>query len=193
MNPSTASPAPAARPVPGRRLRLGTDAVMLDRGGVAVIQWPDAAALAAQAVALCALAEPVVRVAGGALVADLPLQDNLLLEAALRDGNLPSHLLPEIDTLLAQAGCPVDWPRWATTLPQEATPLELVQVRIGRALAADPDLLIVDDAQWDHALLPAARLSRSFANQYPWRMLVWATHDAARADSLRASLQEFHT
>lgn len=185
--PPAAAPLP---PLPGRRLRLGSGSVMLDRGGVAVATWPDADSLAAQVAGLCDLAEPVVRLAGGALLADLSLQDNLMLEPALRDGVLPAHLLPEIDSLLAQAGCPVDWPRWAAALPQDATALELLQVRIGRALVADPDLLIVDDAQWDHTLLPAARLSRSFANQYPWRMLVWATHDAARADALRASLQE---
>lgn len=190
MNPSTASPLPAAPFLPGRRLRLGEGAIMLDSGGVAVMQWPDAASLAAQVVALCDLAEPVVRAAGGALIADLSLQDNLMLEPALRDGLMPTHVLPEIDTLLARAGCPVDWTRWAMTLPQDATALEIAQVRIGRALVADPDLLIIDDAQWDHALLPAAPLSRSFATQYPWRTLVWATHDAARAGSLRALLQE---
>ncbi|MES2974647.1 MAG: hypothetical protein V4757_13615 [Pseudomonadota bacterium] len=191
MTLSTASPTPAAPAFPGRRLHLGADAIVLDRGGVAVIRWPDAASLASQVAALCDLAEPVVRVAGGALMADLSLQDNLMLEPALRDGVLPAHLLPEIDTLLAQAGCPVDWERWALALPQDATPLELAQVRIGRALMADPDLLLVDDAAWDHSLLPAAQLSRAFASRYPWRMLVWATHDAARADSLRACLQEF--
>lgn len=197
MNLSTASPssaAPAASgslAVPGRRLRLGSGTITLDRGGVAVVTWADAASMQSRIAQLCDLAEPVVRLAGGALLADLSLQDNLMLEPALRDGVLPAHLLPEIDTLLADAGCPVDWPRWAATLPQDATPLELLQVRIGRALVADPDLLIVDCAQWDDALLPAAQLARSFASHYPWRMLVWATLDAAHADNLRASLQEF--
>ncbi len=197
MNLSTASPSPAAPAasgslaVPGRRLRLGSGTITLDRGGVAVVTWADAASMHSRIAQLCDMAEPVVRLAGGALMADLSLQDNLMLEPALRDGVLPAHLLPEIDALLADAGCPVDWTRWAATLPQDATPLELLQVRIGRALVADPDLLIVDCAHWDDALLPVAQLARSFACHYPWRMLVWATPDAARADSLRASLQEF--
>lgn len=66
-----------------------------------------------------------------------------------------------------------------------------MQAKIGRALMADPDVLVMDAAQWDDALLGAQVFSRSFARQYPWRTLVWATHDVTRADNLRDALKEF--
>ncbi len=188
------SPAMSETPVraraPARLLKLAGRGVALDRGGVAVIAWPDAGTLAAQAESLCGLQMPVVRLAGGALISDLSLQDNLMLEPALNDGVLPSHLLPEIDALFSQAGCPVDWPRWVAALPQDATALDLLQLRVGRALVADPDVLLIDAQQWDDTVLAPALFSRCFASQYPWRLLVWATHDAARQLALDTSLQE---
>lgn len=194
MNTSTGTPLPSgvshAAPA-GRRLRLGDSEALLDHGGILVACWPDAQAMAARALALGELASPVVRMAGGALIGDLSLQDNLMLEPALNDGLLPAGLLPEIDALFTRAGCPIDWPGWAAAMPQEATPLALMQVRVGRALVADADVLLMDAGEWDDALLSPAQFSRSFSAQYPWRVLAWATHDAARAHSLRASLQEF--
>ena len=141
--------------------------------------------------ALCDLASPVVRLAGGALISDLSLQDNLMLEPALQQGTVPAWLLPEIDTLFAQAGCAVDWPGWAGTLPADASEAAFMQVRAGRALVADPDVLLLDAAQWNNACIPPLAFSRAFSSRYPWRMLVWATADAARAACLRACLEEF--
>lgn len=196
MNTSTGltpGPGPAGRAAAGRRLRLGDTAVLLDQGGVLVACWPDAGDMAARVEALGALASPVVRLAGGALIGDLSLQDNLMLEPALDNGDLPAGLLPEIDALFTRAGCAIDWPGWATAMPGEATALALMQVRIGRALVADADVLLIDADGWDDALLAPLAISRSFSAQYPWRVLAWATHHAERAEVLRASLQEFLT
>lgn len=177
----------------GHQLRLGNAIAWLDQGGIVLAQWPDAQALAARVEALGRLESPVVRLAGGALIGDLSLQDNLMLEPALADGVLPAGLLPEIDALFARAGCPVDWPGWGVALPHQATPLALMQVCVGRALVADADVLLVDADAWDDALVSPAQFSRSFAAQYPWRVLAWATCDPTRAEGLRTSLQELLT
>ncbi|MBC7609198.1 MAG: hypothetical protein H7228_06405 [Polaromonas sp.] len=174
----------------GRRLQLGGQSVMLDRGHVAIVTWPNAAALTRQVAALCELPTPVVRYAGGTLINDLSLQDNLMLEPALHDGVLPGQLLPEIGALFAAIDRPIRWSSWATTWPDAASLQALMQVRIGRALVADPDLLLIDATQWDDGLLQPACFSRCFIAQHPWRTLVWATHDAARANVLREALCE---
>lgn len=132
-----------------------------------------------------------IRLVSGALIADLSLQDNLTLEAALFDGSLPRHLIPEIDSLFDKAACPVDRSAWANVFPDTATPNEVMQAKVGRALMADPDVLVIDAKQWDETLLSAQRLSESFALQFPWRTLVWATHEVNRASSLRAALKGF--
>lgn len=175
------SPAQFAQP---RQLQLAGQTLYLDCGGVHISIWPDAAALQADVQALIDAVDPVVRYAGGALIADLCLQDNMMLEAALLDGVLPRKLLPEIDALFERAGYPVNWPAWALTFPSTASAIEAMQVRIGRALAADPDILLIDAAQWDDALLAPERFSRSFSIQYPWRTLVWAASSALRANTL---------
>jgi hypothetical protein len=195
MNLSTGpSPMPAAaqtRSCAGHQIHLGSTTVSLDRGGVQVALWPDSASLERQVTDLCDLASPVVRLAGGALLNDLSLQDNLMLEPALHDGAIPAWLLPEIDSLFAQAGCAVDWPGWAATFPGNATEAAFMQVRTGRALVADPDVLLLDAAQWNDDCIHPLAFSRSFASRYPWRMLVWVTADTARAAALRTSLEEF--
>lgn len=194
-----------------RQIHLGGTALLLDHGGVQVASWPDAAAMDREIAALCELASPVVRLAGGALISDLSLQDNLMLEPALQDGCVPGsswgdmtanmgsnigrdiqrNMLPEIDILFAQAGCAVDWPGWAATLPADATETAVMQVRTGRALVADPDVLLVDASQWNGECIHPLAFSRSFANRYPWRVLLWITTDAAQASVLRAQLEEF--
>lgn len=193
LPPTARRPDPFQRTAPGHQLRLGNAIARLDRGGILVAQWSDAQDLAARVEALGNLESPVVRLAGGALIGDLSLQDNLMLEPALAGGVLPAGLLPEIDSLFARAGCPVDWPGWTTALPSQATPLAVMQVRVGRALVADADVLLIDAAEWDDAMVSPAQFSRSFAAQYPWRVLAWATCDKLRAESLRISLQELLT
>lgn len=141
--------------------------------------------------ALDARLDITVRFVGGSLIADLCLHDNLILESALDDGSLSRHLLPEIDILFGNAGCPVNWPVWTELFPDTAPRDAVLQVRVGRALMADPDVLIIDAAQWDESLLSSQQFSRSFTMQYPWRTLVWATHDKARASSLQSVLKEF--
>jgi hypothetical protein len=182
-----------ARAAAVHTLRLGGARLALDRGGVHVAAWPDSGSMARQIADLCDLASPVVRLAGGALISDLSLQDNLMLEPALQDGPVPDHLLPEIDSLFAQAGCAIDWPGWAATLPADASEGALTQVRIGRALVADPDLLLLDAAPWNDGWMTPLAFSRAFSGRYPWRMLVWVTADPARAAALRTSLEEFIT
>lgn len=180
----------AASAVQGQQLRLGGQTITLDRGGVFVLSWPGNFSLMRQVQTLCALQAPVVRYAGGALIADLSLQDNLMLEPALSNGQLPLHLLPEMDVLFKNAGCPLDRSLWARKLADQASASELMQIRVGRALMLDPDLLLVDAAQWNDDLLAPRRFSESFVAAYPWRTLVWACDRASRADVLQTSLQE---
>lgn len=177
--------------VRARQVYAGDQTLSVDHGGVLVATWPDGASMASGIEALDQRLDITVRLVSGTLIADLCLQDNLTLEAALCDGSLPRHLIPEIDSLFASAGCPVDWPAWASMFPDTAAADAVMQAKIGRALMADPDVLVIDAAQWDDALLGAQAFSRSFARQYPWRTLVWATHDVNRADSLRDALKEF--
>ena len=191
MNLTTDLSRPLCAASAGRRLQLGGVSVTLDRGHVAVIDWPDAARQAAQLSALCQSATPVVRYASGKLIEDLSLQDNLMLEPSLLDGRLPLLMLPEIESLFAYTDCPPDWSAWADTWPGSATRQALMQVCVGRALVADPDLLVMDAAHWDDGLLQPFDFSQRFINQYPWRTLVWATHDASRADELREMLQDY--
>ncbi len=157
----------------------------MDQGHIAILNWPDAASRANDIDALCSAANPVVRHAGGVLIEDLSLADNLMLEPALLDGALPRHLLPELLELFGNAGCAIDWRLWQTTFPAQADPLMQLQVITGRALMADPDLLLVEAMQWDDSLLQPCAFSKSFTRQYPWRTLAWASCDARRADTLR--------
>jgi hypothetical protein len=184
---------PVAATVPGHRLRLGDAVAQLDRGGILVAQWAGAAALEARVQALGQLASPVVRMAGGALIGDLSLRGNLMLEPALAGGVLPTGLLSEIDALFTRCGCAIDWLAWSAATSQQASPEAMMQVRTGRALVADADVLLIDAAQWDDAVLSPEQFSRSFAAQYPWRVLVWATCDPSRAEGLRTRLQELLT
>ena len=94
LTPTARRPDPFLRIAPGHQLRLGNAIARLDQGGILVAQWPDVQALAARVEALGNLESPVVRLAGGALIGDLSLQDNLMLEPALADGVLPAGLLP---------------------------------------------------------------------------------------------------
>ncbi len=194
MNPLPGSSATrahdAAQPAAG--LRLGDGWLVLDRGGVHVTVWPDRPALHRQLAGLAALAAPVVRQAGGALIGDLSLADNLVLEPALADGSRPDPLLPEIDALFRRAGLPVDWPAWAATLAADAPASALLQARVGRALVADPDVLVIDAANWDGGLLAPETFSAAFVSTFPWRALVWATTNAAEARKLRARLAVPH-
>lgn len=163
----------------------------LDHGGVLVAVWVDEAFMVSDIQALGHRTDITVRLVSGALIADLTLKENLTLEAALCDGSLPRHLIPEIDSLFDNAACPVDWPAWVSMFPDTATPDAMMHAKVGRALMADPDVLVIDAAQWNDALISFQRFSRSFALQYPWRTLVWATCDLNQASSLRAALKEF--
>jgi hypothetical protein len=170
---------------------MGGQSLRLDRGGVLVAMWSDEASMASDIRTLSQRSDIIVRLVSGALIADLSLQENLTLEAALCDGSLRRHLLPEIDTLFANSGCPVDWPIWTSTFTDTATAIAMMQAKVGRAWMADPDVLIIDAAQWDDTLIDAQRFSRSFTQQNPWRTLVWATQDKHRASALCEVLKEF--
>ena len=170
---------------------VGDQSLCIDHGGVRVGVWSDRPSMVRDLMALIQRIDITIRWAGGALIADLSLQDNLMLEAALYDGNLPQNLVPEMDTLFANANCHVDWAIWNNTLADTAPANAVMQAQVGRALMADPDVVVLDAAQWDEALLDAHRFSRCFTQQYPWRTLVWATTDMGRANGLRFVLKEF--
>ena len=175
---------------PGRRLQVGGQVVTLDAGRVYVATWPTSAAMSADIKWLCGLASPTIRYAGGVLISDISLEDNLMAEPSLLEGALPTHLMPEIETLFGLAGSAVASGAWRNTFPDQADALAVMQVQVGRALAADPDLLLVDATHWDDIVLQPARFSQSFVTQFPWRTLIWATHDSVRADRLRVILEE---
>lgn len=171
----------------GPSLQLAGATIKLDAGGVHHVEWPDADALGQQLLDLAACREPVVRFAGGALIADLPLQDNLTLECALRPAVRPQGLMADLERLFASAGCSLQRRSWHSTYPRQASPREQMQVRVGRALMAAPDVLIVDAHAWDDALLPRESFSQAFAAQYPWRALVWARTPAGNALPARSA------
>lgn len=174
-----------------RRLEVGGRQVTLDAGRVYVVCWPDTAVMAANIGRLCNLTSPTIRHSGGALIADLSLQDNLMAEPALQDGRLPTQLMPEIETLFRTADCPLASATWPGTFPEQADARSVMQVQVGRAMVADPDLLVMDATRWDDFVLSPLRFSQSFVTQFPWRTLIWATHDTGRADKLRVLLEEF--
>ena len=190
MNLIQSAPHAALAGAPGRRLQVGGQAVTLDAGRVYVVTWPNAAAMAADIGVLCELASPTIRCAGGVLISDISLQDNLMAEPSLQESALPTHLVPEIESLFGLAGSPVASAAWRYTFPDQADPLAVMQLQVGRGLVADPDLFLVDATHWDDFVLPPARFSQSFVTQFPWRTLVWATHDSPRADRLRVLLEE---
>lgn len=192
--PAALRHAPALRaPAPGRQaaaLPLAGRQLPLDRGGFHILAWPDEESLRREVLAACALASPVVRFAGGALLDDLTLRDNVYLEPALDGGELPDWLEGDLHALFEAAGAPLE-AGWGGIWPPDASPLDAVQVRVGRALAADPDILLVDAGEWDDAVLGADRFTGAFLARYPWRALGWVCHDTGRAHWLGETLQEF--
>lgn len=167
-------PEPLDAAVARNAVRLAGSLIELDVGGVHQVEWPDAQALKQQLLELAARDAPVVRYAGGALIADLSLQANLTLECALRPALRPAGLIGDLERLFAGAGCPLQRGPWHAVFPQQAGGPDLLQVRVGRALMADPDVLIVDADAWDDALLTRERFSQAFVARHPWRALVWA-------------------
>ena len=191
MNLTKSAPRASLSVATGRRLQVAEQLVSLDAGRVYVVSWQDAAAMTANMAILCKLASPTIRYAGGALIGDLSLQDNLMAEPSLQKGMAVIHLIPEIQTLFSLANCPVASADWPDTFPEKANACAVMQVQVGRAMVADPDLLVMDATRWDDFVLSPLRFSQSFVTQFPWRTLIWATHDTGRADKLRVLLEEF--
>ncbi len=140
-----------------------------------VISWPGRAALL----------DAVNRFCG--LLADLTLTENILLESALSNDAAPDRLWPELHALLAAAGCPLD-SRWAARPAATETPTARLQTQVGRALAADPDCLLIDAREWPDAVLSPEHFTRAFQERYPWRTLAWFCDTPERADALQARL-----
>ena len=191
MNLTKSAPRASLSVATGRRLQVAEQLVSLDAGRVYVVSWQDAAAMTANMAILCNLASPTIRYAGGALIGDLSLQDNLMAEPSLQKGMAVIHPIPEIQTLFSLANCPVASADWPDTFPEKANACAVMQVQVGRAMVADPDLLVMDATRWDDFVLSPLRFSQSFVTQFPWRTLIWATHDTGRADKLRVLLEEF--
>jgi hypothetical protein len=126
---------------------------------------------------------------GDALVADLSLADNIHFQAACCGAPQPVWLESELLALFSEAGASAN-PAWLSLFPGRAPPLACLQARVGRALASDPDWLLVDADAWTDDTLAPEHFTRAFLHRYPWRGLVWLSADTARADSLSTRLSE---
>jgi hypothetical protein len=109
---------------------------------------------------------------GGALIADLDLRANLTLAYDCADAPAPSWLVTELAGLFETIGKPLD-SDWAESMPADAAPLACLAVRVGRALAADPDGLTIDAAAWPGDLIAPETFERAYRARYPWRGLRW--------------------
>jgi hypothetical protein len=137
-----------------------------------------------------ALDDPSCRcgLVGDALVADLSLAENMHLRASCIGAASAAWLETELQALFAAAGAPID-PAWLDLLPGNAPALACLHARVGRALAADPDWLLVDADAWGDALLAPERFVQAFEARYPWRGVAWLSADAGRTQALRARLE----
>lgn len=109
---------------------------------------------------------------GGALIADLDLRANLTLGIDCTERPTPAWLEGEIHDLFAKAGAPLG-NDWLDVTPALATPLSRLATRVGRALAEEPDGLMIDAAAWDDTLIAPAIFERAYRARYPWRDLRW--------------------
>lgn len=135
----------------------------------------------------CADDRLVCRWVGGALLADLSLGENVLLASSFARGASPTWLGPELAALFEAAGCPLA-DDWAALPASSATPAALLQARVGRALAADPDWLLVDAQAWPDDVLNPERFTRAFRERYPWRGLAWLCDEPEGGCALQARL-----
>lgn len=127
--------------------------------------------------------------AGGALLADLSLEANLNLAADC--GRIPAApwLPAELAALCGEAGMPGD-AAWWRQRAASAPPLAHLHARLGRALAADPDWLLIDADAWPDELVAPEAFSRAFLRRHPWRGLAWLCAGPARSTALRTRLAE---
>lgn len=168
-------------------MRVGDVEVLLDSGQVLIQVWANKVELMRNLARL--YRSPVVtRYVGGTLFDDLSLKDNLALEAALLGQPVPADLMTELGELFARSGCPVDLSHMGRLMPERAGQLAQLQVKIGRAMLVDPDVLVVNAADWDDELLCMSAFSLGFTRQYPWRTLIWAVTDETSAATLRRRL-----
>lgn len=115
------------------------------------------------------------RTVGGPLITGLSLMDNLLIEHRLAGTEPHPLLLAEFVALMQAAGCPLDLAPWADGLADSATPLQALQLRLGRAWLADPEPLCIDRDAWDDAVLPRQQFEAAFHQRHPWRTLRWTS------------------
>ena len=181
------APSQAQRPIgvisPGLDGRVG----LTGWAGHEVLEWPDGATMARDIGSACADDRVVVRWVGGALLSDLSLQENLYLESALSTRSAPDWLWRDLGDLFAAAGAPIA-DDWAAVRPGQAAPLARWQARVGRALAADPDALLIDADAWPDDVVSPEGFSRAFLHCYPWRALAWCSADPKRVRGLRERL-----
>jgi hypothetical protein len=111
------------------------------------------------------------RFIGGPVIEGLTLHDNLLIEQTLGDAGQRPALLAEFQSWMSLAGCPVDLDLWRHRSAAEATPLEVMQVRVGRAWLSDPRALCIEPSAWDDSVWPFERLEQAFRQRHPWRTL----------------------
>ena len=115
--------------------------------------------------------QPPQRTIGGPLIGGLSLHDNLLIEQTLGEAGPRPALVDEFLAWMELAGCPVDLSAWRFRAATEATPLEVLQVRIGRAWLGDPQSMCVEPSDWDDAVWPFDAVEQAFRQRHPWRTL----------------------
>jgi len=121
------------------------------------------------------------------LIADLNLADNIHFQAACTGMPPVAWLETELYALFAEAGASGD-PGWLALQPAQAPPLACLQARVGRALATDPEWLLVDADAWADGILAPEHFARAFLLRYPWRGMAWLSAEATRAGALNSRL-----
>ncbi len=114
---------------------------------------------------------------GGALIADLDLRANLTFAFDCAGRPAPLWLETELADLFFASGARLE-PGWTESTPDRATPLARLVVRVGRALAEDPDGLAIDAADWPGDLIAQDAFEHAFRARYPWRQLHWLESSA---------------
>ncbi|WP_137718469.1 hypothetical protein [Methylobacillus flagellatus] len=107
------------------------------------------------------------------LMFDLSLLDNLFIATHL--GHTPPNpvALQQLDQLFMRCGAPIAWPSLAHSFPEQVSATERAKIWISRALLCNPRVLQLQRSDWPVGSLQAEQFQQAYAQQFPWRQLVW--------------------